>query len=140
MAILGAFTNGKIIVAGIDLSDHCTAFSVETTRDAVDVTAFGASQKVMAVGLGDGTIAATFLQDYQAGSVDATLNPLATTATPFVVEVRPVNAARSVTNPAYVMTCLMFGYPPIGGSVGDALTIDIEFRNASQTGLQRLTA
>lgn len=140
MAILGAFTNAKVIVNGVDLSDHTTSVTVETTRDEVDVTAMGAVQKVVTPGLGDGTISATFLQDYAAGSVDATLQGLSTTTTPFVVEVRPVNAARSTTNPAYVMTCLMYGYPPIGGSVGDALTVDVSFRNAAQTGLQRLTA
>jgi hypothetical protein len=140
MAILGAFTNAFVLVNAVNLSDHCTAVAIEITRDEVDVTAMGASQKVMTPGLGDGTITATFLQDYAAGSVDATLQPLSTTSTPFTVEVRPVNAARSVTNPAYVMSVLMYGYPPIGGSVGDPLTIDVSFRNASQTGLQRLTA
>jgi hypothetical protein len=29
----------------------------------------------------------------------------------------------------------MFGYKPIDGSVGDASTMDVEFRNASQTGM-----
>jgi hypothetical protein len=140
MAILGAFTNAKVIVNSIDLSDHCTAASVETTRDEVDVTAMGAVQKVNTPGLGDATITCTFLQDYAAGSVDATLSGLSSTTTPFTVEVRPVNAARSATNPAYVLTALMYGYTPVAGSVGDALTIDISFRNASQTGLSRLTA
>lgn len=140
MAIVGAFTNAQVIVNGKDLTDHCTAVSVETTRDEVDVTTFGSQQKVVTPGLGDGTINATFLQDYQAGSVDATLQALANSNTPFQIEVRPTNGPRSATNPAYVMTVLMYGYPPIGGSVGDALSIDVSFRNASQAGLQRLTA
>lgn len=140
MAILGTFTNAKLIVSGTDLSDHCTAVQVETTRDEVDVTAMGAVNKVVTPGLGDATISATLLQDYAAGSVDSVLSALSTTNTPFVVEVRPQNIARSTTNPAYVLTSLMYGYPPIGGSVGDALTIDVSFRNAAQTGLQRLTA
>lgn len=140
MAILGTFTNAKVIVNGVDLSDHCTAVQVETTRDEVDVTAMGAVNKVITPGLGDATISATFLQDYVAGSVDATLSGLSNSNTPFAVEVRPLNVARSVTNPAYVLTALMYGYPPIGGSVGDALTVDVSFRNAAQTGLQRLTA
>lgn len=140
MAILGAFTNAQVIVNGIDLSDHCTTVTIESTRDEVDVTAMGAVQKVQTPGLGDATISATFLQDYAAGSTDATLSGLATSNTPFQVEVRPQKLARSATNPAYVLTALMYGYPPIGGSVGDALTVDVSFRNASQSGLQRLTA
>ena len=140
MAILGAFTNGFILVNGIDLSNHATSITVETTRDEVDVTAMGAVQKVNTPGLGDATISVTFLQDYAAGSVDATLSGLSSTTTPFTVEVRPTNAARSATNPAYVLTSLMYGYSPVAGGVGDALTIDISFRNASQSGLQRLTS
>ena len=140
MAILGPFTNGYLTVNGVNLSDHVTAMSVETNRDEVDVTAMGAVQKVQMPGLGDATITVTFLMDYAAGSVDATLSPLSSTSTPFTVEARPVNAARSTTNPGYQMSALMYGYSPIGGSVGDALTVDVTFRNAAQTGLQRLTS
>ena len=141
MAVLGAFTNAKVIVNGVDLSDHCTAVSVESSLDEVDITAMGATNKVVTPGLGDATISATFLQDYGAGSVDATLQPLSVAgAAAFQVEVRPVNSARSTTNPAYVMTAKMYGYNPVGGSVGDELTIDVSFRNAAQTGLQRLTS
>jgi hypothetical protein len=140
MAIIGAFTNGYISVNGINLSDHATSITVETTRDEVDVTAMGAVQKVTTPGLGDATITATFLQDYAAGSVDATLSGLATSSTPFTVEVRPTPGGRSATNPGYTLSALMYGYTPLDGSVGDALAITTSFRNASQTGLQRLTS
>lgn len=140
MAILGPWLNGYITVAGVNLSDHATALAVETTRDEVDVTAFGAVQKVTMPGLGDGTMTATFLQDYAAGSVDATLAAQSLVSVGFVVEIRPVNGARSVTNPGYVMTALMYGYNPVSGGVGDAATVDVTFRNAAQTGIQRLTA
>jgi hypothetical protein len=38
------------------------------------------------------------------------------------------------------MSCLMFGYTPIDGSVGDANVMDVEFRNATQSGLIVSTA
>lgn len=140
MAILGAWTNGKVIVNGVDLSDHATSVTVETSRDEVDVTAMGAANKVVTPGLGDATITVTFLQDFAAGSVDATLSSMASSTTPVTIEVRSVNAARSTTNPAYTLSALMYGYSPLSGSVGDAATIDVSFRNAAQVGLQRLTA
>jgi hypothetical protein len=140
MAIMGAWTNGYISVNGVDLSNHATSITVETTRDDVDVTAMGAVNKVHSPGLGDATITATFLQDYAAGSVDATLSAQTGSTTPFTVEVRPLNAARSTTNPGYSMSALMYGYTPVSGSVGDALTVDITFQNASQSGLSRLTS
>jgi hypothetical protein len=87
MAIMGAWTNGYISVNGVDLSNHATSITVETTRDDVDVTAMGAVNKVHSPGLGDATITATFLQDYAAGSVDATLSAQTGSTTPFTVEV-----------------------------------------------------
>jgi hypothetical protein len=140
LAIIGAFTNGYITVNGVDLSDHMTACSVESTRDLNDVTAMGATSKVQAVALGDAKITATFLADYAAGKVDATLQPLSVTQTPFTVEVRPVNGGRSATNPGYTLSAILPNYNPISGSVGDAVKVDVEFTNASQTGLSRLTA
>ena len=140
MAILGVWTNAKVIVNSVDRSDHCTTVSVETSRDEVDVTAFGAANKVVMPGLGDGTIRATFLVDFVAGGLDEALQALSVATVGFPIEVRPVNSGRTTSNPAYVMTCLMYGYTPISGGIGDAATIDVTFRNASQTGLQRLTA
>jgi hypothetical protein len=140
MAIVGPFLNGYISVNGVNLSDHATSISVETTRAEVDVTAMGAANTVNNPGLGDATISVTFLQDFAAGSVDATLSALSSSNTPFTVEVRPVNGARSATNPGYSMSSLMYGYSPVAGGVGDAMTVDITFRNAAQAGLSRLTS
>lgn len=131
--------DARVEVNGVNLSDHVQSVTVETTKDSVDLTAMGATNKVYGRGLGDATITVTFFQDYAAASVDATLWPLANTDTPFTVKVRPTSAAISATNPEYSMSALMYGYSPVGGSVGDASTVDIEFRNAAQTGLTRAT-
>jgi hypothetical protein len=140
MAVLGPLLNAKVTVNGVDLSDHVSAVSIETSRDDVDITAMGAVNKVTMPSLGDATITVTFFQDFAAAKVDQTLWPLSTTSTPFTVAVLPVNAAKSTTNPEYSMSALMYGYSPISGGIGDALTTDVEFRNASQAGLARATA
>lgn len=132
-------TDVRLEVNGVNLSDHVQSVTVETTRDDVDITAFGAVNKVSAPGLGDATITVTFYADEAAGSVNATLWPLASTTTPFTVKARKTSAAISTTNPEYQLTALMYGFTPIDGSVGDAFTMDVEFRNASQTGLVRAT-
>ena len=76
-----------------------------------------------------------------AAGVDQTHFPLVGGATTFTVEIRRSNAARSTTNPGYVMTARMLGdYQPLAGSVGEALATTVTYRNASQTGVQRLTA
>ena len=132
--------NPVIMVNLVDLSDHFSEVSIETSRDEVDVTAFGAVNKEMVAGLGDATITGTVFQDYAATKVDATLWPLSTSDTPFTVTVKPTSAVTSATNPVYSMSCLLFTYNPVSGSVGEAATTEVTFRNASQAGLTRATA
>jgi hypothetical protein len=126
-----------VTVNGVDLSDHVSSATIETERDEVDVTAFGAANKEILAGLGDATITLSFFQDFAAGEVDATLWPLSTSDSPFTVAVKPTNGAISATNPEYQMSSLLFTYSPIAGAVGEASATDVVFRNASQTGLVR---
>jgi hypothetical protein len=133
-------TDAFISVNGVTLSDHANHVTVEDVRDEVDVTAFGATNKAIAKGLGDATITVNFFQDFAAGKTYATLQPLISSSTPVTVEVRPTSAARSATNPAFVMSALLTTHNPIDGDVGAASMITGTFRNASQTGLQYLTS
>jgi len=128
-------TNNQIIVNGVDLSDHVTKVTTNDDRDKVDITAMGATNKVYAKGLGDGGCTIDFLQDFASGKVHATLQPLISSATPFNVEIRPVLAARSATNPAFLMSALLYSYPMLDNSVGDASSVSVEFANAAQAGV-----
>lgn len=139
MAIFLA-TNNQIFVNGVDLSDHVQKVETVDSRDKVDITAMGATNKVYAKGLGDGGCTITFYQDFAAAKVHATLQPLIGSSTPINVEIRPVNGARSATNPAFLMSALLFDYPFLNNAVGDASTMDVEFANASQTGVTYPTA
>lgn len=129
-----------VTVDGVSLSDHVSEVSIETERDEVDVTAMGATNKVFVAGLGDATITVTMFQDFAAAEVDATLWPLSSSNTPFIVTVKATSAATSATNPLYSMTSLMYGYSPLSGGIGDASSTEVTFRNASQAGLTRATA
>jgi hypothetical protein len=133
-------TDAFVVVNGVNLSDHGSHVEVTSDKDEVEVTGFGATSKVILLGLGDGNMNFTFQQDFAVGSVDQTLQPIHANATSVLVEVRPTSAARSATNPAYTMTGVLSSYSPLNGDVGDASTIDATFRNSSQTGIQRLTA
>lgn len=129
--------NPVVTINAVDLSDHVSSATIETVRDEVDVTAFGAVNKETLAGLGDATITLECYQDFAAGELDATLWPLSSSDTPFLVAIKPTNAAISSTNPEYQMTSLMFSYSPIAGAVGEASTTSVTFKNASQTGLVR---
>jgi hypothetical protein len=133
-------TDAMVIVNSVTLSDHANKVTVEDMRDEVDVTAFGASSKAIAKGLGDATITVDFFQDFAAGKTYATLQPLIASTTGVTVEVRPTSGGRSATNPAFVMTALMVTFNAIDGQVGAASMITATFRNAAQAGLTYLTA
>lgn len=133
-------TDAFVSINGVTLSDHAKSVTVDDSRDQVDVTAFGATNKSYAKGLGDATITVEMFQDFAAGKTHATLQPLINSSTPFTVEVRKSSAARSATNPAYVLSALLFDYQMVAGAVGEASTISVPFVNASQTGVQYLIA
>lgn len=133
-----ALRDARVEVNGVNISDHVSEVTIETTRDEVDVTAFGAVNKEILAGLGDATITCQVFQDFAAAAIDATLWPLQSTTTPFTVKVRPTSGAVSATNPSYEMSALMFSYSPIAGKVGDASATEVQFRNATQSGLTRV--
>jgi hypothetical protein len=126
-----------VSVNSVDLSDHVSSVTIETTRDEVDVTAMGNDYKEILFGISDATATVAFFQDHAAGEVDATLFPLSTSDTPFPLAIRPNSGAISATNPEFQMSVLMANYSPIAGDVGSASTTDVTFRNAAQTGLVR---
>lgn len=137
---LFTLTDAFISINGVTLSDHAKSVTVTDTREQQDFTAFGATAKVVGKGLGDASITVEFYQDFAAAKTHATLQPLISGTTPFTVEVRATSAARSTTNPAAVMSALLFDYTMLEGSVGDPSTMTATFQNASQTGITYPTA
>lgn len=129
--------NPVITIDGDDHSDHISEVSIETERDEVDVTSFGASNKEILAGLGDATITMTAFQDFASNELDQNLWVLSKSDTAFEVTVKPTNATVSATNPEYSMMALLFNYSPIAGAVGEASTTELTFRNAASTGLVR---
>lgn len=127
-------TNCYVAVNGVNLSDHCDKVTIEDNREPVDVTAFGATNKEKAKGVGDGKMTLDFFQDFAAASIHQTLSPLIASDSAVAVEVRPVNAARSATNPAALMQGKLFNYNFLDGSMGEASKISAEFENGQAGG------
>jgi len=133
-------TDCHVIVNSVVLSDHAAQVTIEDNRTEVDITAFGATNKTVTKGLGDGKITIEMFQDFAAGETHATLQPLIGSTTAVPVEIRPTSAARSATNPAALMQGLLMNYNMLAGSVGEASKITAEFVNGSQTGVTYPTA
>lgn len=129
--------DGYIQVNGVDLSDHCSSVTVESSADDVDLTGFTtAGYREYGVGFRTASITATFFQDYAAASVHQTLQPLYDSGGTFTVNVKPTQSATSSTNPRISLpVARMFSYNPLAGGVGDASTFDAEFRNAGTAGI-----
>lgn len=132
---ISVLTNAQVIINGVDLSDHVSKVTTVDNRDSVDITAMGAVNKAITKGLGDGSVSIDVFQDFAAGKVHATLQPLLGSSTPVTVEVRAVNAARSATNPAFLMSGLLMNYGMLDGKVGDANMTTYEFVNGAQAGV-----
>jgi hypothetical protein len=129
-----------ISINSVVLSNRSNKVTVSSSKDEVDLTAFGASSKQKGLGLGDGSIAVELFQDFDAGSVDATLWPLHTAGTEFPVIVRASSAAVSATNPEYRMTGVLPEYTPLDGSVGEASKVSISVKNSGDSGIVRATS
>jgi len=130
-----------IEVDGVDLSARASKVTITSSKNLVESTAFGAAYRESEIGIGDASMAVTFQQDYDAGSVNATLWPLHVAGSKFRVRVTPTGAAVSATNPAYFLAeALLPEYTPLNGSVGDLSTIDVTFQNGGQRGVEVATA
>jgi hypothetical protein len=129
--------NAFIQVNGVNLSDHCSEVTVESTADKIDLTAFGAAgYRDFAQGFKDATVTAKFFQDYQAASVHATLQPLYDAGGTFSVYVKADAGATTSTNPRIELTTArMYGYNPLAGAVGDGSSMSVDFANAGTAGL-----
>ena len=117
------FTNPKITINSVDLTDHIAQVSLDMTFAEVETTAFGDSAVTRIAGLGDHSFSASFHQDFATSNVEATIYPLLGTTT--AVTVKATNTTTTTTNPLYSFTVLVSEWAPISGAVGDLLTADV---------------
>jgi hypothetical protein len=135
---LTVLTNAKIIVNGVDLSDHVTKVTTEDNRDASTSRRWApnkTSRRASATARSPSSSCRT------SRSARCTRRcSRSSLETGVTIEVRAVNAARSATNPAALMTGAADELHGVDGAVGDASKITAEFQNASQTGITYPTA
>lgn len=113
-------------VDGTDVSDQTSKIELEVDVDEQDVTTFGSGGwKEVLGGLKSAKLSVTFDNDFADGSLDETMWGLLGTVVPF--EVRPSNAARSASNPAYTGNVLITKWVPISGSPGDVASVDVDW-------------
>ena len=118
-----AATDYKITVAGVNLSTSLNSVELALESDSLETTAFGGTFRESIGGLKSGSLTLQFMQDFGAGSVDATLFPLYNTLATVVIV--PTSGTVNSTNPSYTATCLVNSYSPFASSVGDIATFSV---------------
>lgn len=116
-------TNAYVTVNSVNLSDHITSITINTTEDVIDTTAFGSTARTRVAGLLDNSVTLEFQQDYAASNVEATIYPLVGSTTAIVV--KPNGSTTSATNPSYSFTALVSEWTPLNGAVGELATASV---------------
>lgn len=126
----------RITINGVDLSDHCTSITTGDETEEQDVTGFGETYREMADSLKTASIQTTFIQDYAASSVDATIGGIYYGNTNGTVKVTPDTNGTVV----YTLVGRPNSYNPVEGGPGDASTITTTWSNRGTAGLTRGTS
>lgn len=133
------YSDAQFVVNSVDLSDHVRSVTLNYEAEMLDDTTMGTSgTRSNRPGLKNWNIECTFLQDFDAGSVDATLFPLIG-AVAFPVTLKHLSSATSATNPIYSGSAILESYPPIAGDVGAMGEVTTNFRAGGGSTLTRST-
>lgn len=136
MALI-SLQNAYILIGASDISDHCSSVELEIEGEDLDSTTFSTSGWSSRLGgLKSGTLNLTIKGDYAAANIDSILWGFFNTVQTF--EIKPVNAARSATNPSYTGSVLVNGLTPITGEVGDLVEFDVSWPTSGT--VNRLTS
>jgi hypothetical protein len=123
-------TDASVEVNSVDLSDHVTQVVLNYEVDAVEVTAMSDGAHKFTGGLTNVSATIDFQQDFEAASVDATIEPLVGSTTTVII--KPTSSAVGATNPSYTLTgTYVASHTPLNASVGDLSTTSVEFQGGS---------
>jgi len=117
-------------IATVDLSEYITAITLTQTFDEVETTTMGDTSHDFAKGLEASTLQVDFLNIWDAGKVQATLQAAyGTSVTALIVPVRSATATPiSATNPLYTVSILVNNLTPVGtGGPGDYASSSMTF-------------
>ena len=135
------FTDGYVFVNSVDLSDHAFSMDTPESHEQVDVSGFSATgTKEFLAGQTTQEITIGFLQDFAASKVHATLQPLFTNRTQFLITVKPTSSGVSSTNPTFSGTVQLNQYNGLSGQLNARGEMTVTFTAATTDGLTWATA
>ena len=119
--------NLRVKVGGTELTTNIASVEVTETVDEIEVTALGQNARSRIAGLKDASVTLSFHQDYDASSVNATLNTIfgGTSSVTILAGTSLTQGTATSTAPLFTIPILCSQQTPVNGVVGDLTTFDV---------------
>jgi hypothetical protein len=125
-------TDVAVTINSVDLASRATNVVINYEKEAVEVTAFGDSNRKFISGLGNITVDVELQQDFEASNVEATVFPIVGTQTTIVF--KPTSGAVSATNPSYTIAdTYLAAHTPLNGTIGELSITSLSFQGGALT-------
>ena len=132
MASATYLSNPVVTIGSVDLTDMCSAASLNHLVEALEDSVFGNLSRTYTGGLANNEVTLTFYASYAASETYVTLSALVGSKT--VVTLQPTSDATSVTNPLFTLTdCYLESLPVVNAALGTLSTYDITLVGGSYT-------
>ena len=119
--------NAYVLFASNDISEFVTQIELTTSVDIIDTTRIGAQSRTRQAGVFDNSVTFQFNQDYADNALEELVNGTSmgntTVGTTVAMEIRPVNAAVSASNPKYTFNAVITEWQSVSGEIGSLSTV-----------------
>lgn len=119
--------NLRVKVGSTELTTNIASVEVTETVDEIEVTALGQNARSRIAGLKDASVTLSFHQDYDASSVNATLNAIfgGTSSVSILAGTSLTQSTATSAAPLFTIPILCSQNTPVSGQVGDLTTFDV---------------
>ena len=132
MASATYLSNPVVTVNGVDLTDMCSAATLNHLVEALEDSVFGNVSRTYTGGMANNEVTLTFFASYAATETYASLSALVGTKT--TVTLQPTSDATSATNPLFTLTdCYLESLSVVNAALGTLSTYDITLVGGSYT-------
>jgi len=123
--------NAYVLFASNDISEFVTQIELKTSVDTIDTTQIGAQSRTRQAGVFDNSVTFQFNQDYADNALERLVNGTSmantTVGTAVAMQIRPVNAAVSASNPKYTFNAVITEWQSVSGELGNLSTVQVSW-------------
>ena len=123
--------NAYVLFASNDISEFVTQIELKTSVDTIDTTQIGAQSRTRQAGVFDNSVTFQFNQDYADNALEELVNGTSmantTVGTAVAMQIRPVNAPVSASNPKYTFNAVITEWQSVSGELGSLCTVQVSW-------------